>query len=278
MFKKLIAVLMALAVAACSAVPVYADLDQVTTGVQTEQQTAEPAGTGEIGSTGEQEQAPNTNDSESGQNSGNDQTGENAQSENSVTGNTEAGNTEAGNTETGDTEEPADTKDQDKDKVKKPTKKKISKYQKGLAGYIRSKNRKLSKQWSITLAGYFIKSGKKHDIDPKVLMGLALRESNFRAKAKSRYGYKGMMQCGDSFAKRYGYKPSDLYKANVSIEIAAKYLKAMKKRHKTYSKAICCYVCGSGAVARGVHSREPGRSVMKVRDNIKKYLKKNGYV
>ena len=245
---------MALAVAACSAVPVYADLDQVTTGVQTEQQTAEPAGTGEIGSTGEQEQAPNTNDSESGQNSGNDQTGENV--------------------------EPADTKDQDKDKdkVKKPTKKKISKYQKGLAAYIRSKNRKLSKQWSITLAGYFIKSGKKHDIDPKVLMGLALRESNFRAKAKSRYGYKGMMQCGDSFAKRYGYKPSDLYKANVSIEIAAKYLKAMKKRHKTYSKAICCYVCGSGAVARGIHSREPSRSVMKVRDNIKKYLKKNGYV
>ena len=43
MFKKLIAVLMALAVAACSAVPVYADLDQVTTRVQTEQQTAEPA-------------------------------------------------------------------------------------------------------------------------------------------------------------------------------------------------------------------------------------------
>ncbi len=254
MFKKLIAVLMALAVAACSAVPVYADLDQVTTGVQTEQQTAEPAGTGEIGSTGEQEQAPNTNDSESGQNSGNNQTGENV--------------------------EPADTKDQDKDKdkVKKPTKKKISKYQKGLAGYIRSKNRKLSKQWSITLAGYFIKSGKKHDIDPKVLMGLALRESNFRAKAKSRYGYKGMMQCGDSFAKRYGYKPSDLYKADVSIEIAAKYLKAMKKRHKTYSKAICCYVCGSGAVARGVHSREPGRSVMKVRSNIKTFLKNNGYV
>ena len=245
---------MALAVAACSAVPVYADLDQVTTGVQTEQQTAEPAGTGEIGSTGEQEQAPNTNDSESGQNSGNDQTGENV--------------------------EPADTKDQDKDKdkVKKPTKKKISKYQKGLAGYIRSKNRKLSKQWSITLAGYFIKSGKKHDIDPKVLMGLALRESNFRAKAKSRYGYKGMMQCGDSFAKRYGYKPSDLYKADVSIEIAAKYLKAMKKRHKTYSKAICCYVCGSGAVARGVHSREPCRSVMKVRSNIKTFLKNNGYV
>lgn len=245
---------MALAVAACSAVPVYADLDQVTTGVQTEQQTAEPAGTGEIGSTGEQEQAPNTNDSESGQNSENDQTGENV--------------------------EPADTKDQDKDKdkVKKPTKKKISKYQKGLAGYIRSKNRKLSKQWSITLAGYFIKSGKKHDIDPKVLMGLALRESNFRAKAKSHYGYKGMMQCGDSFAKRYGYKPSDLYKADISIEIAAKYLKAMKKRHKTYSKAICCYVCGSGAVARGVHSREPGRSVMKVRSNIKTFLKNNGYV
>lgn len=161
-------------------------------------------------------------------------------------------------------------------KVKKI--KKVSKYQKGLAAYIRSRNPKIGKKWSITLAGYFIKSGKKNDIDPKVLMGLALRESNFRAKATSRFGYKGMMQCGDAFARSYGYKPSDLYKADVSIEIAARYLKTMKKRHKSYSKAICCYVCGSGAVARGTHSREPGRSVMKVRKRIQTFLEKNGYV
>ena len=38
-----------------------------------------------------------------------------------------------------------------------------------------------------------------------------------------KYGYKGMMQCTSSFAKAYGYKASDLYQANVSIEIAARY-------------------------------------------------------
>ena len=105
-----------------------------------------------------------------------------------------------------------------------------------------------------------------------------LRQIALRLDCSRTTGYKGMMQCGDAFARSYGYKPSDLYEADVSIEIAAKYLKTMKKKHKTYSKAICCYVCGSGAVARGTHSREPGRSVMKVRKNIQTFIEKKGYV
>ena len=161
-------------------------------------------------------------------------------------------------------------------KVKKI--KKVSKYQKGLAAYIRSRNPKIGKKWSITLAGYFIKSGKKHKIDPKVLMALAQRESNFRSKATSRYGYKGIMQCSAAFAKAHGYKTADLYQADISIEIAAKYLRKMKNKHETYSKAIACFVCGSGAVARGVHSREPGRSVMKTRSKIQDYLEEHHYV
>ena len=136
----------------------------------------------------------------------------------------------------------------------------------------------MSKNWSITLAGYFIKSGKKNNIDPKVLMALARRESNFNAKATSKYGHKGMMQCTSAFARSYGYKSADLYKAHISIEVAARYLRAMKNKHETYHKAIACYVCGSGAVEKGIHSREPGRSVMKVRNNIQKFLKKNNYV
>lgn len=257
MFKKLIAVFMALAMAACSAIPVYADLNQITTESQSVQPAAETTNTGEIGNTGGQEQASNGTDSEG------------TKAEEPAQQPAEDQNQD---------KEDQDTQDQEKDKQDKKTTKKISKYQKGLAAYIRSKNRKLSKNWSITLAGYFIKYGDKYDVDPKVLMGLALRESNFRAKAKSRYGYKGIMQCGDAFARSNGYKPSDLYKADVSIKIAAKYIKAMKKKHKTYSKAICCYVCGSGAVAKGIHSREPGRSVMETRNSIKTFLKEKGYV
>lgn len=170
-----------------------------------------------------------------------------------------------------------DTKVNSKDKKVAETKP-VSKYQKGLAAYIRGKNKNLSKEWSIKLAGYFIKSGKKNKIDPKVLMALAQRESNFRAKARSKYGYKGMMQCTSSFAKAYGYKASELYQADVSIEIAARYLRTMKNRHESYRKAIACYVCGSGAVAKGVHSREPGRSVMKTRDKIQRFLTEKNYV
>lgn len=274
MFKKLIAVFMALAMAACSAIPVYADLNQITTESQSVQPAAETTSTGEIGSTGGQEQASNGTDSEG------TKTEEPAwqPAVDPEEGQQVEQPSEQPTEDQNQDKEDQDTQDQEKDKQDKKTTKKISKYQKGLAAYIRSKNRKLSKNWSITLAGYFIKYGDKYDVDPKVLMGLALRESNFRAKAKSRYGYKGIMQCGDAFARSNGYKPSDLYKADVSIKIAAKYIKAMKKKHKTYSKAICCYVCGSGAVAKGIHSREPGRSVMKTRNSIKTFLKEKGYV
>ena len=193
---------------------------------------------------------------------------------------TDGESTDAAQTET---DKPAaegtqkDTKVNSKDKKVAETKP-VSKYQKGLAAYIRGKNKNLSKEWSIKLAGYFIKSGKKNKIDPKVLMALAQRESNFRAKARSKYGYKGMMQCTSSFAKAYGYKASELYQADVSIEIAARYLRTMKNRHESYRKAIACYVCGSGAVAKGVHSREPGRSVMKTRDKIQRFLTEKNYV
>ena len=153
----------------------------------------------------------------------------------------------------------------------------ISDYQKGLAAYIRSKNGNLSRKWSEKLAGYFIKYGNKYGVDEKVVMALALRESRFRAKATSHAGHKGMLQINDRLARSYGYKPSSLYKAYVSIKIGTIYIQKMKKKYGSYSKAICCFVCGSGAVASGNYSREPGQSVMKTQKAIKKFLKNNGY-
>ena len=261
MLKRLIATFTAMMLLVGSAVPVYAENTSVVTDETTAEQTAEDADTAnaqKIGSTG----GETTNDEIA--NDADDQTGQ-----------TEGKDKDSEDSDNSDEEKNNDKDDQDKEDKKETDE--ISKYQKGLAAYIRSKNKNLSKSWSITLAGYFIKSGEKNDVDPKVLMALALRESNFRAKAKSKYGYKGIMQCSDAFAKRYGYEPSDLYKASVSIEIAAKYIKKMKKKYKTYTNAICCYICGSGSVAKGTHSKEPGRSVMNVRNNIKKFLKENGY-
>lgn len=269
MFKKLIAVMMAIAMATCTAIPVYADpvvTDEVSIALEPLNETAE---IGESGGT----QNETANDSS---NSGELLAEEGNASTETVEG-SQAQDSESQNATQTTTEKDKEEATDNKEKKEQSEKKEVSKYQKGLAAYIRSKNKNLSKSWSITLAGYFIKSGNKHDIDPTVLMALARRESNFRAKAKSAYGYKGMMQCSDSFARSYGYKPSDLYKANVSIEIAAKYLKTMKKKYGTYSKAISCYICGSGAVARGTYSKAPARSVMNMRTGIKEFLKEKGY-
>ena len=50
-------------------------------------------------------------------------------------------------------------------------------------------------------------------------MAMAQKESTFRSKVTNPYGIKGMMQTSDSLAKKYGYKPSELYEAKVSIDV-----------------------------------------------------------
>ena len=124
-----------------------------------------------------------------------------------------------------------------------------SKYKKGLAAYIRNINPNVSKTKSLNMAGYFISKGNKYNLDAKVLMAIAQNESTFYTNAKSPYGYKGLMQTSDALARQYGYKPSSLYKARVSIEVGARYLRAMKNEFNTYTKSLSAYAYGSGTVS-----------------------------
>ncbi len=178
-------------------------------------------------------------------------------------------------------EEPEEEEEEEKPKetaAEKKARLKAEKYRNGLAAYIRKVNPNLSKKWSRTLAQIFIDAGEKHNLDPTVLMALAQRESTFRAKITSPYGYKGMMQTSDYLAKKYGYKPSELYTAKVSIDVAARYLKSLKKSFGTYTMALCGYMYGGGAVKKGNYSKKGAWAVMNTRDGIKEYLKKNDYV
>lgn len=176
-------------------------------------------------------------------------------------------------------EEPAEEEEEEKETAaEKKARLKAEKYRNGLASYIRKVNPNLSKKWSRTLAQIFINAGEKYNLDPTVLMALAQRESTFRAKVTSPYGYKGMMQTSDSLARHYGYKPSELYKAKVSIDVASRYLRSLKKSFGTYTMALCGYMYGSGAVKKGNYSKKGAWAVMNTRDGIKEYLKKNDYV
>lgn len=177
-----------------------------------------------------------------------------------------------------DKDDDADKKS-DKESAKEKAKRQAErKYRNGLAAYIRKVNPNLSKDWSRTLAQIFIDAGDKYDLDPTVLMALAQRESGFRAKVTSPYGYKGMMQTSDGLARKYGYKPSSLYKANVSIDVASRHLRSLKKSYGTYTMALCGYIYGGYAVNHGCYSKKPAWAIMNTRDSINEYLKKNDYV
>ena len=171
--------------------------------------------------------------------------------------------------------ETADTEAEDKQsavKVKAQEKKKADeKYKKGLAAYIRKTNPNVKKSKSLKMAGYFIAKGKKYNLDPKVLMAIAKNESTFYTNAKSPYGYKGLMQTSDALARKYGYKPSSLYKAEVSIE-------AMKNKFKTYTKALSVYAYGEGTVMSGNYSKSIAKKLLRTRKDITKYLKRNNYI
>lgn len=170
-------------------------------------------------------------------------------------------------------------KKSDKESAKEKAKRQAErKYRNGLAAYIRKVNPSLSKDWSRTLAQIFIDAGDKYDLDPTVLMALAQRESGFRAKVTSPYGYKGMMQTSDGLARKYGYKPSSLYKASVSIDVASRHLRSLKKSYGTYTMALCGYIYGGYAVNHGYYSKKPAWAIMNTRDSINEYLKKNDYV
>ena len=282
MNKKLIAVL-TLAVMVVTSIPSFAfattKIEEGTTIVLTPLETEEIGVNGGETSQGADatgEQKDVTKDA--GENSGTSESGtdnSDAAGTNKTDTNTEntdgSGTADDSDTDATKNDSDADIDDDDEDEEG------ISEYQKGLAAYIRSKNGNLSRKWSETLAGYFIKYGNKYGVDEKVIMALALRESRFRAKATSSAGHKGMLQINDRLARSYGYKPSSLYEAYVSIKIGTIYIQKMKKKYGSYSKAICCFVCGSGAVASGKYSREPGQSVMKTQKAIKKFLKDNGY-
>lgn len=163
-------------------------------------------------------------------------------------------------------------------KVQSTSTKTDSKYKKGLAAYIRNINPSVSKTKSLNMAGYFISKGNKYNLDAKVLMAIAQNESTFYTNAKSPYGYKGLMQTSDALARQYGYKPSSLYKARVSIEVGARYLRAMKNEFNTYTKSLSAYAYGSGTVKSGNYSTKIAKKLLNTRVQIRRYLERNSYI
>lgn len=257
MYKKLIAAVLTLAMVLCTWAPAFAD---------TVPESETQAGTEESVSETETEASVTEENTETGSAGSEEASGEDTE-------------LTEGNTESAEEDTKSDEEDTPKETTKeKAARLKAEKYRNGLASYMRKINPKMGKVWSRNLAQTFIDAGKKYDLDPKILMALAQRESGFNSKATSPYGYKGMMQTSDGLARRYGYKPSSLYKAEVSIDVAARYLGGMKKEFGTYTKALSGYVYGGYAVQKGRYSTAAAKAMLQTRREIKAYLEKYDFI
>lgn len=187
--------------------------------------------------------------------------------------------TTAENNQTTEAEAAAKAKAEAKAKAAAAKKAKALKYQKGLAAYIRSRNGRISRAKSMTLAGYFIAYGKKYKADPTMLMAMAQRESTFSERAYNSAGYYGIMQTSASLGRHYGFSKSELLQAKNSIKTGAGYLRYnLKVFHYNYYKAVAGYCCGTYAVKSGHYSKSTANARMSTRKAIKRYLEKHNYV
>jgi hypothetical protein len=153
-----------------------------------------------------------------------------------------------------------------------------SKYNKGLASYIMKYNGSYSTGKAQELVQIFEEAAKTYNIDEKILMAVAHKESTFNPTARGSSGSLGMMQVMPSTGARYGLSTDQLLDAETSINFGAMYL---SERIDAYGgdlvKGFSAYNQGSVAVNRGSYSTRYASRIIGAVDSINTYLTTNGY-
>lgn len=92
----------------------------------------------------------------------------------------------------------------------------------------------------------------KHGIDPALVHAVVEAESNYRARAQSHVGARGLMQVMPATGRDLGVKSAALlFDPQANLEAGVKYLKWLLARFDgDLTNAIAAYNAGPGAVAR----------------------------
>jgi len=111
-----------------------------------------------------------------------------------------------------------------------------------------------TKQRAQSLESYFVDSGRRYGIDPRILRVLCYLESRFRANAISPKGARGPMQFMPETAARYGLiNPHD---PKTAIDAAARYFRDLLSRFDArIDLAFAAYNAGEGTVDAFRHGR-----------------------
>jgi len=143
------------------------------------------------------------------------------------------------------------------------------------ADFIQSRNKKLAYADCQQIAALVIKFSLDYDLDARLIMAMAMTESNFNPGATSHAGAQGLLQLMPGTAAGLGVRNSYDVTQNVlgAVKLMAGHLKKYEKQtggdpEQTLTLALAAYNAGGGAVKRhgGVPPyRETQNYVRKVR-------------
>jgi len=124
------------------------------------------------------------------------------------------------------------------------------------------------KAWSLPKAGRlwisdFLENEEKYNLPRGLLGRIAQQESSFDPNAKSSAGALGLMQFMPATAK---WMEIDPFNPSQAIEGAAKYLKYLHKKFKSWPLALAAYNWGEGNLARKGIENAPSETKKYVAD------------
>ncbi len=151
-------------------------------------------------------------------------------------------------------------------------------YNKGLTEYILKYNKIISPYEANKLVFYFKRAAKVNNIDEKIIMAMAHRESTFNHGAISRGGARGMMQLMPRTGSSFGMTLEQMLDAKLSINAGASLVRAGLDRFGTIEKSLSSYNQGSSRVAKGRYSTRYANKILGTYNKMQEFLKVNGYL
>ena len=118
------------------------------------------------------------------------------------------------------------------------------------------KDKILIKFYPDKYSDYVEKYSEEYGVDRNLVYAVIKQESNFREKAKSNRGAKGLMQIMNDtaieIADELGYSGVNLYNAETNIDIGTKYLADLIEKYENPKIAIAAYNAGFGNVDKWI--------------------------
>ncbi|MFW5670484.1 MAG: lytic transglycosylase domain-containing protein [Acetivibrio ethanolgignens] len=153
-----------------------------------------------------------------------------------------------------------------------------SRYNRGLVNYILNYNSGISTSYAQEMVFMFKRAAKVYNIDEKLLMAVAHRESTFTPGIVSRGGAVGLMQIMPATGAGYGVNADQLKDPRTNINIGASIISnSITNYNGDKVRALSAYNQGSARVSRGNYSTAYATKIISAYTGINNFLSVNGY-